>query len=744
MSFKEVTALRKAGDLDAALQMARADYSVLVNDYSASALFWTLKAVCDRCVYEGNLAGAQSIFTEMESVFQNMNDAEGIAQRSLKSLEAKVVPVFSDIARALADAKAGNTKPAYDYILSLNTEGFPEKVMDNIAWIVFYHLRKSVSTISTEEFEAITTNYFSLEIPRPSMVHSQILNQAIKFSGIQQQFPLLQFIGRWGVKNFSDEDRKTDENFGGGLSLQDRAIRRCFLDRSVTLQQVTEVFEGCPGADTDTIAALLSRSYWSMLYKDSAETNDMRKFFADADEYVARISGTTVRNEYHSKILDSVLWKVEGNRVAWFREFFEKWGLGASFLPDDWKDSSKDGKTIHATAEKALSKYDDALKAQQDVASNPAYNALLQEACEKLSNNENVARRLALINFTNGNTDEAIRIICNLIKTHAGKFYFWSELAEYTTVKDPDLSIACCAKALLATPEEKFLGKTHTLLSNHLINRKMFPEALHEAESYRRINEENGWPVRNVYNKLIARIPQGTAEAQDNKSLYRELEQPADAFIYSDMEGHDMVLLEYRYEEKPDGKKRLMFYLYDSDNKSYRINPNAFGLDRKAKVYSCYNVKYINEEGKTRIVFVKPIEKTEVLRYRSAVVDGVNHEKKVVHVIGSGFSLVIPQEKAMRGIKVGDSVKVAVQRRVKEGKILLSCLHMKASDTPYEHILSFSGPIRLKENEHGPYGFVGDTYIPRKYLTGLYEGDEVRGTGVNDGSKFVILTFEKI
>ena len=47
MSFKQVTALRKSGEITAALELARRDYSIFVDHFSASALFWTLRVLCE-------------------------------------------------------------------------------------------------------------------------------------------------------------------------------------------------------------------------------------------------------------------------------------------------------------------------------------------------------------------------------------------------------------------------------------------------------------------------------------------------------------------------------------------------------------------------------------------------------------------------------------------------------------------------------------------------------------------------
>lgn len=740
MSFKEVTALRKAGEIDAALEMARTDYALSPDEYSASALFWTLRLACERSIREGDMESALSFFNEMKSVFENMDDDEGIAERVFSKLEAKVSPEYSTIDSLLSTAKSGDSKAAYDYVTRLNCSGFPEKVKDNIAWIVFYYLKSVLEELSVNEFDEIVNKYFSLFTPYASLAHSQILNLAIKYSGLHPDYDLVSFIQKWGLNNFRDEDYVADPSFGGGLSLLERSVRRCFINKSVTLNQVITTFGDV--IDEKTISSLLSRSYSSILYKDSAELKDKKRFFADADEYLSRISGVSVCNEYHSRILESVVWEVDDNRTKWFKSFFENWGFGKSLMPADWIGIQKEGKSLPSLAERAMNKYADAIDVAEDDPFRDDYKKLLKEGISKLKDNESVSRRLARLLFDEGNVDDAIELTRNLIKTHPGKFYFWTDLAEFVSDKDRSLCASCLAKALLSTKEEKFVGKVHLALGDILCDMGKEKEALCEIERYRSIYEENGWPTRK-YEAMRSRISPGTVATESNLGLYHELELQADSFVYSDVPSHVMTLVEFRFEEKQDGKKRIVFYLYDGNNESYKVNPNLFGLDRKAKLFSCYDVKYLEEAGKKRIVSIKPVEKTEVLSYQQAVVDNVNKSKRVIHVVGKAFQLVIPEEKVYKDVKLGDVLEVAIKKRIKDGQSMLTCIHTRKSSAPCDLIQEFSGKIRIKENEKGPFGFVDDIYINRAFLSDLSDGDEVTGRGVMDRGKLRVLALSK-
>lgn len=753
MSFKEVTALRKSGNLDGALSMAREDYGYAIDNYSASALFWTLRLVCERSLENGNSEDAIRFYNEMVQVYPQMNDSEGIGNRCLKSLEAKVSPAFNKIAAALADAKASNAEHAYDYVSGIDSAALPEKVKENISWIFYYYLKSVVEHISIADFERIIESYLQKGLPRPSMAHSQIMNLAVKFAGLHADFDLVKCVSHCGVDSFSDNDFISDPNFAGGLSLVERVVRRCFYNKSITLKQVNELFSG--RIDPQKISELLSGSYSSILYKDSAELKDKKKFLADANEYVSRIDGVTVRNKNHSKILESVLWELDKNSNIWFKDFFEKWGLGASFIEDDWKENFKEKIKLPSIAEKAITKYGEALSQTRERANQDkellaqvqgmteCYKKLLELGSEKLPESESMPRKLCRILNDEGKTDEAIEITKNLIKSRASKYYFWDDLADYFGKKnEEELCIACGCKALLTANDEKYIGRIHLEFGYILATKRMYPEALREIEVYRHTCEENGWQVREGYKIVRDMIPQDTNPTESNLQLYRHHESTADACVYSDLESHAMVMVEYKFEEKADGKKRLVYYLYDSSNDFIKINPNAFGLDRKAKPMSCYEVKYIESDGKRMPILVRPTENQPVLSYRQAVVDNVNKEKGVFHAIGSSFDITVPLERIKFKVETGDVVDLAYKVKIKYGKKDSMFIHAKKSEQPCNLTTDFSGTIIIRENERGIFGVVGDVYIPRRLLNGIHDGDSVKGTGIISDGKVKVLRIE--
>lgn len=736
MSFKQVTALRKSGEIAAALELARRDYSIFVDHFSASALFWTLRTLCEAKIEQGAKEEAATILEEMQDVFKNINDYEEIAQRCLDRLVIQIDPESASIFKDYSRAKAGDAEDAYSNICKVkDIATCSDKVKNYAAWVVFYFLKGKIDNITTNEFKDVIETYYSIRQPNPSLVHSQILNLATKLTGIHQDYDLIGFIKRWDVRNFRPEDNLRDPEFANGLSLRDRVIRRCFINKNVKLEEVKETFKDCQGLSADEIAELLSRSYSYILYKDSVESSDKQKFFTDAQEYINRISGVPpIRNQYHSKILDSVVWETESDRIGWFKDFFEGWGFGDSFEENDWKKTeTKDGIKMASLAERALSKYADALESIRTEAYSQQYKSLLALAAERLSDNEGVLRRLAKIHHKEGYSDKAREIIVHLIKTHTGKYYFWSDLATYLAPSDEILITACYAKALLTCNDEKYIGKVHLNLGRNLLKMGLYREALLEAEKYKKTCEENGWPVKRDYDELVAAIKPGASAAKGNIGLYLKLEAPADEYVYSDLPKHIMVYMEkITQENKMTGKKRHMFALYDNSNNRFLLNPSAFGINSKTDIGACFEVRYIVENGKKKIVSAKPAAPTEVLHYQSAVVIKVTSNNNVDTVFTDGVKVKIPHTRINLAGENGDNVEIALDKHSVNGETICHCVDLRVSDKPNDLANKFQGTLKIIRKKDKAFGFVNSIYIGGYLLEGFSDKEQVSGTAITE------------
>lgn len=93
MTTKEITALRKAGNLEEALRGAEEAYATNDNQYTAGALFWCLNDVCRQ---PGHAEDVASIYERMKAIAEQYADDE-IMAKSLRKLEKILDPMSSRI-----------------------------------------------------------------------------------------------------------------------------------------------------------------------------------------------------------------------------------------------------------------------------------------------------------------------------------------------------------------------------------------------------------------------------------------------------------------------------------------------------------------------------------------------------------------------------------------------------------------------------------------------------------------------
>ena len=114
MSFKEVTSLRKAGRLQDAYNMAKADLEQEQSEWTYSAMFWVLSDYGKQYIAQGQQDKAGECLDEMMNLLEVMDDNEGYAERAINNLHRKLIPNWNLVYNMSELAKAGNVEEAFD------------------------------------------------------------------------------------------------------------------------------------------------------------------------------------------------------------------------------------------------------------------------------------------------------------------------------------------------------------------------------------------------------------------------------------------------------------------------------------------------------------------------------------------------------------------------------------------------------------------------------------------------------
>ena len=192
MAFKEVTALRKSGKLEQALEMARADYNHLQDYWGCVGLFWCLN---DKYKLVKELAERDVIVKEMHELAKQIQRSDEYIERALVSADRSLLPHQDEIRTAEEQAKNGDALAAYNKVLSFqNDDELASVQYENFGWIIYRALHQN-QQISTIERRRMLNNYLKLELPSPSMLHSCILSEAMNTERINpNEFLFTRFI----------------------------------------------------------------------------------------------------------------------------------------------------------------------------------------------------------------------------------------------------------------------------------------------------------------------------------------------------------------------------------------------------------------------------------------------------------------------------------------------------------------------------------------------------------------------
>ncbi|MDO4511078.1 MAG: hypothetical protein Q4B68_04575 [Bacteroidales bacterium] len=219
MSFKEVNALRKNGQLAEAHEMALADLQQEKSSWTYSALFWVLNDKCKLAIEQGQTEEAEALVEEMDSIQPELNDTDGIAQKCITSLQNKLMPRV----RKAKEAEEMSKNPeqvdkAFEILATLHADGeLDDKFLTPFGWVIYRYIKKHQGNKNqVVPVKKALNTYMGLDLPRPSLLHSSILRMAIDLEKhFKEDFKFTKFLEMWGLENFTDDDWKQGEGENG-------------------------------------------------------------------------------------------------------------------------------------------------------------------------------------------------------------------------------------------------------------------------------------------------------------------------------------------------------------------------------------------------------------------------------------------------------------------------------------------------------------------------------------------------
>ena len=96
------------------------------------------------------------------------------------------------------------------------------------AWDIYWYLKNNLQECGSQQTRMLLATYTKIPLERPSLLHSCMLQLALKVSELYDDFNLLNFIRIWGYNQFlRPEDKEAQVTADGKsfISLQDRTER---------------------------------------------------------------------------------------------------------------------------------------------------------------------------------------------------------------------------------------------------------------------------------------------------------------------------------------------------------------------------------------------------------------------------------------------------------------------------------------------------------------------------------------
>lgn len=216
MSVKEITELRKSGNLKAAYRLAADEYRIdRDNPWAQSALFWVLRDICVKMQETEDINTARKALKFMEKLLPTMKDSGKVGERAYRYLRSFFIPESKVITDA---SKLSKTDPdnalnlVHQYIDSPET--VDNQMHESLGWILFRYVKLHLTDSKPYYTYKYLKEYLKLNIPRPSLLHSQMLKLAVLCNEEQEGWRFLEFIEEWDTRNFMEEDwdDSTDNN----------------------------------------------------------------------------------------------------------------------------------------------------------------------------------------------------------------------------------------------------------------------------------------------------------------------------------------------------------------------------------------------------------------------------------------------------------------------------------------------------------------------------------------------------
>lgn len=664
---QNLSGIEKLNKLNDALNISRKLYTEdNSNEWIQKAFAWVLIDLCKYYIADKNLNQAGICFKELYTIdLQGYEDE--IIENQKSFLRPKIDTNYSEIQKAEELSKNGNNKEALAIFKNLISQNrLTELHHESYGWIIYRYIKAEESNLSSVDVRTFLRDYMNLKNERPSMLHSMILNFALNYSKTHSDFKFYNFFLLWNPDNLRHEDLHDGHKDGKSIPSLISRICREFANSNIGIN-IEDLLSKINLRQETVLDFFRETIFWNIF--NAHKENRFSDLWNLFEQYNANYSKHG-QSKWHSEILNLAERFMKENDEWRFLNFFKNWNP-ENLRNDDWKETTKDENTYKPLATKAIKKTFEVLKTQTSEHNSSWLIQPYEKAIQIFPDDEWLLREKALIHFKNNELESAVKIYKQLVLELANKHYVWQEFSD-CIISDNSLKIGMLSKALSLEKNEDFLGDIHLDLAKVLIDENMLENALVELEVYKKHREIKGWKLSSLFDELHKKSSSVKQSLKDNQELYKKYIPFAENFAYADFDWTELVLVDKWKDDK--GKDRLTFT--DGKTIEFVIGKNRFEVFKQCELGHIFKFKLHKQEIKKEVentyswmsrnivteykYFPLITEKSEkknwtILDDTFAVVDYINNEKNIIHVITSDNKEVFfPQIKGE--LQIGDFI----------------------------------------------------------------------------------------
>lgn len=207
ITSKEVFAKRKEGVVDEAYRMAMELMgSPNADDWGRKAFCWCLIDIIKRDAGNGNNENLVHYRKQLESV--EVAPSDEVLAKGIRNALSLCNPNSREFSQAKALGKEGrHAEAAAAYRTALAACPAEREVQTGFGWELFKHTKElmAVENVMLGAVKRNLNDYLKLDVEKPSLLHSCVLQLAAKLAG-KDKFNMLVFSQLWNLDNLRPED----------------------------------------------------------------------------------------------------------------------------------------------------------------------------------------------------------------------------------------------------------------------------------------------------------------------------------------------------------------------------------------------------------------------------------------------------------------------------------------------------------------------------------------------------------